>query len=55
MVAYALSKSLLFNLSGYLNEDAKGIDVVTTVVVPSTIDTQIKLFDLVYMNAYDFI
>lgn len=42
MVAYALSKSLLFNLSGYLNADAKGMDVVTTVVVPSTIDTPVN-------------
>lgn len=39
MIAYALSKSLLFNLSSYLNEEAKGTDVVTTVIVPSTIDT----------------
>jgi NAD(P)-dependent dehydrogenase (short-subunit alcohol dehydrogenase family) len=35
MIAYALSKSLLFNLSSYMNEDAKGTDIVTTVVVPS--------------------
>jgi len=39
MIAYALSKSLLFNLSSYLNEETKGTDVVTTVIVPSTIDT----------------
>jgi NAD(P)-dependent dehydrogenase (short-subunit alcohol dehydrogenase family) len=42
MVAYALSKSLLFNLSAFMNEDAKGMNVVTTVVVPSTIDTAIN-------------
>lgn len=38
-VAYALSKSLLFELAEILNADAKGKDVVTHVVVPSTIDT----------------
>lgn len=38
-VAYGLSKSLLFNLAKILNEDSKG-RVVTTVVVPSTIDTK---------------
>jgi NAD(P)-dependent dehydrogenase (short-subunit alcohol dehydrogenase family) len=38
-VAYALSKSLLFKLAEVLNADAKGTDVVTHVIVPSTIDT----------------
>lgn len=39
MIAYSLSKSLLFRLAELLNEDAKGTDVVTSVIVPSTIDT----------------
>jgi NAD(P)-dependent dehydrogenase (short-subunit alcohol dehydrogenase family) len=38
-VAYALSKSLLFQLAELLNAEAKGKDVVSHVVVPSTIDT----------------
>lgn len=38
-VAYALSKSLLFRLAEMLNADAGSKDVVTHVVVPSTIDT----------------
>ncbi|HET6256608.1 MAG TPA: SDR family NAD(P)-dependent oxidoreductase [Puia sp.] len=38
-IAYALSKSLLFKLAEILNADATGKDVVTHVVVPSTIDT----------------
>ncbi|MXV16378.1 SDR family NAD(P)-dependent oxidoreductase [Hufsiella ginkgonis] len=42
MIAYALSKSLLFNLAACLNEEAKGIDVVATVVVPSTLDTPVN-------------
>ena len=39
MVAYALSKSLLFKLAEFLNAQAKGHNVVAAVVVPSTIDT----------------
>jgi len=39
-VAYALSKSLLFQLAEILNADARGKDVVAHVVVPSTIDTR---------------
>jgi NAD(P)-dependent dehydrogenase (short-subunit alcohol dehydrogenase family) len=39
MIAYALSKSLLFKLSDFLNKEAKGKNVVVSVIVPSTIDT----------------
>lgn len=39
MVAYGLSKSLLFRLAELMNEEATGTDVVTAVVVPGTIDT----------------
>lgn len=38
-LAYGLSKSLLFRLAELLNHDAGAINVVTSVVVPSTIDT----------------
>jgi NAD(P)-dependent dehydrogenase (short-subunit alcohol dehydrogenase family) len=38
-IAYALSKALLFNLADIFNDAAKGTDVVSSVVVPSTIDT----------------
>jgi NAD(P)-dependent dehydrogenase (short-subunit alcohol dehydrogenase family) len=38
-LAYALSKSLLFKLAEFLNEDGAASDVVTSVLVPSTIDT----------------
>lgn len=38
-VAYALSKSLVFKLSELLNAEAMGKDVVTSVIVPGTIDT----------------
>jgi NAD(P)-dependent dehydrogenase (short-subunit alcohol dehydrogenase family) len=39
MVAYGLSKSLIFRLAELMNDEAKGTNVVTSVVVPSTIDT----------------
>jgi NAD(P)-dependent dehydrogenase (short-subunit alcohol dehydrogenase family) len=39
MTAYALGKSLVFRLAELMNEEAKGTNVVTSVVVPSTIDT----------------
>jgi NAD(P)-dependent dehydrogenase (short-subunit alcohol dehydrogenase family) len=39
MIAYSLSKSLIFRLAELMNDEAKGINVVTCVIVPSTIDT----------------
>ena len=39
MVAYGLTKSLVFRLAELMNDEAKGKNVVTSVVVPSTIDT----------------
>lgn len=39
MTAYSLAKSLIFRLAELMNEEAKGTEVVTAVVVPSTIDT----------------
>jgi NAD(P)-dependent dehydrogenase (short-subunit alcohol dehydrogenase family) len=39
MVAYALSKSLLFTLSDMINAYGKGKRIHSTVMVPSTIDT----------------
>lgn len=39
MVAYGLAKSLIFRLAELMNDEAKGKNVITNVVVPSTIDT----------------
>jgi NAD(P)-dependent dehydrogenase (short-subunit alcohol dehydrogenase family) len=39
MAAYGLAKSLIFRLAELMNDEATGFDVVTSVVVPSTIDT----------------
>ncbi len=39
LIAYSLSKSLLFKLAELLNEEAKGVNVSISIVVPSTLDT----------------
>lgn len=39
MVAYSLGKSLVFHLAELMNDEAKGHNVVISVVVPGTIDT----------------
>jgi NAD(P)-dependent dehydrogenase (short-subunit alcohol dehydrogenase family) len=39
MIAYGLSKSLIFRLANLMNDEAKGKNVVASVIVPSTIDT----------------
>lgn len=39
MAAYSLAKSLIFRLAELMNSEAKDHNVVTSVVVPSTIDT----------------
>lgn len=39
MVAYALSKSLVFGLGEIINASGKNVNVTATVLVPSTIDT----------------
>jgi NAD(P)-dependent dehydrogenase (short-subunit alcohol dehydrogenase family) len=39
MVAYGMAKSMIFRLAELMNDEAKGTNVVTCVIVPSTIDT----------------
>jgi NAD(P)-dependent dehydrogenase (short-subunit alcohol dehydrogenase family) len=39
MIAYSLTKSLIFRLAEFMNDEAKGKNIVTSVIVPSTIDT----------------
>jgi len=39
MIAYGLAKSLIFRLAELMNEEGKVHNVVTCVIVPSTIDT----------------
>jgi len=42
LVAYALTKSLLFKLAEFINEENKGKNITASVMVPSTIDTAIN-------------
>jgi NAD(P)-dependent dehydrogenase (short-subunit alcohol dehydrogenase family) len=42
LLAYSLSKSLLFKLSEFLNEEARGKNVTASVIVPSTLDTPLN-------------
>lgn len=42
MIAYGLSKSMLFTLAEYINAEAKGKNVTATVVAPSTLDTPLN-------------
>lgn len=42
LIAYSLSKSLLFKFAELLNESAKGINVSVSIVVPSTLDTPLN-------------
>ena len=42
LIAYSLSKSLLFKLAELLNETAKGENISVSVVVPSTLDTPLN-------------
>jgi NAD(P)-dependent dehydrogenase (short-subunit alcohol dehydrogenase family) len=42
LLAYALTKSLLFKLAEFINEENKGKNITAAVVVPSTIDTALN-------------
>ena len=42
LIAYGLSKSLLFRLAEFINEENKGTNIAASVVIPSTIDTPIN-------------
>lgn len=42
LLAYGLSKSLLFKMAEYLNEEAKGTNITASVVAPSTLDTPLN-------------
>lgn len=39
MIAYGLAKSLLFKLADYLNEEGSKHNIITSVVIPSILDT----------------
>jgi len=55
MIAYALTKSLLFKLADFINEDTKGKNVAASVVVPSTIDTALNRKSMPDANSDDWV
>ncbi len=55
LLAYALTKSLLFKLADFINEDAKGKNITATVVVPSTIDTALNRKSMPEANPADWV
>ena len=55
LIAYALSKSLLFKLAELLNESAKGVSVNISVVVPSTLDTPLNRKSMPDINPDDWV
>lgn len=55
LLAYSLSKSLLFKLADFLNEEARGKNVTVTVVVPSTIDTPLNRKSIPGANPADWV
>jgi NAD(P)-dependent dehydrogenase (short-subunit alcohol dehydrogenase family) len=54
-VAYGLAKSLIFRLASVLNDEAKGKNVVTSVIVPSTIDTEVNRKAIANANFNDWV
>lgn len=55
LVAYALSKSLLFTLAEFINEETKGSNITASVIVPSTIDTPLNRQSMPDANASDWV
>lgn len=55
MVAYALSKSLLFQLAEFINSEVKGKNIVATVAVPSTLDTEINRKSMPHADFADWV
>jgi len=55
MIAYALSKSLLFKMAELLNETARGMPVSASVVVPSTLDTPLNRQSMPEHNPEDWV
>ncbi|MES2649501.1 MAG: SDR family NAD(P)-dependent oxidoreductase [Bacteroidota bacterium] len=55
LLAYSLSKSLLFNLASLLNASAKGTNVTASVVAVSTIDTPINRENMPEANFEDWV
>jgi len=55
LIAYALTKSLLFTLADFINAETKGTNVVASVVVPSTINTPANRAGMPGANPADWV
>ncbi|MEO5594563.1 MAG: SDR family NAD(P)-dependent oxidoreductase [Chitinophagaceae bacterium] len=55
LLAYSLTKSLLFKLADFINEENKGKNITATVIVPSTIDTAINRNSMPDANPADWV
>jgi len=55
LIAYGLSKSLLFKLAEFLNEEARGKNVAVAVAAPSTLDTQLNRKSMPEANPDDWV
>jgi NAD(P)-dependent dehydrogenase (short-subunit alcohol dehydrogenase family) len=55
LLAYSLSKSLLFKLAEFINEENKGTNINAFVVVPSTIDTPVNRESMPEANPADWV
>jgi NAD(P)-dependent dehydrogenase (short-subunit alcohol dehydrogenase family) len=55
MLAYSLTKSLLFKLAEFINEASRGKNITASVIVPSTIDTAINRKAMPDTNPSDWV
>ncbi len=55
LLAYALSKSLLFKLADFLNAEGATKNVIASVIVPSTIDTPVNRQTMPSANFSDWV
>ncbi len=55
LLAYVLSKSLLFKLADFLNAEGASKNVITSVIVPSTIDTPVNRQAMPSANFSDWV
>jgi NAD(P)-dependent dehydrogenase (short-subunit alcohol dehydrogenase family) len=55
LLAYALSKSLLFRLAEFINAESKGKNITATVIVPGTLDTPLNRKNLPGVDPAGFV
>jgi NAD(P)-dependent dehydrogenase (short-subunit alcohol dehydrogenase family) len=54
-IAYSMTKSMLFELAALLNASAKGKNIVSSVIAPSTIDTPLNRSSMPEANPADWV